>query len=94
MKQLEVRELREGQELAERINELLRLIEEEGETIEITDRGKVIAHVVPTPKQQKPAKRDLTTFWRDIDRLAEEIGKHWKGDVDAVEAVRDVRRDL
>jgi len=50
--------------------------------------------VVPTPKQQKPAKRDLTTFWRDIDRLAEEIGKHWKGDMDAVEAVRDVRRDL
>ena len=23
-----------------------------------------------------------------------EIGKHWKGDMDAVEAVRDVRRDL
>ena len=54
MKQLEVRELREGHELAERINEILRLIEEEGETIEITDRGKVIAHVVPTPKPQKP----------------------------------------
>ena len=94
MKQLEVRELREGQELAERINELLRLIEEEGETIEITDRGNVIARVVPTPKPQKPAKRDLTEFWRKIDRLAAEIGKHLPEKVDAVEIVRDVRRDL
>ena len=29
-----------------------------------------------------------------MDQLAAEIGKHWQGDMDAVEAVRDVRRDL
>jgi prevent-host-death family protein len=81
-------------ELTERINEILRIVEEEGETIEVTKRGKVIAHLVPVRGAQQPAKRDLKAFFAEMDRLAAEIGAHWKGDMDAVEAVRDVRRDL
>jgi hypothetical protein len=49
---------------------------------------------VPVRGTQQPVKRDLKTFWAEVDRLAVEIGSHWKGDMDAVEAVRDVRRDL
>ena len=81
-------------ELRERINEILRVVEEEGETVEVTRRGKVIALLVPAPRAQQPVKQDLTAFWTEMDRLAAEIGAHWKGDMDAVEAVRDVRRDL
>ena len=55
MKKLDVSELREGCELVARINELLRLIEEEGETIEITDKGKVVAHAAFTRSAAHPA---------------------------------------
>ena len=81
-------------ELVERINEILRMVKEEGETIEVTEQGKVIARVVPANEPEKPVKRDLKSFWEETDRLAAEIGSHWKGDMDAVEAVRDVRREL
>ncbi|HEY6541739.1 MAG TPA: hypothetical protein VIZ18_12410 [Ktedonobacteraceae bacterium] len=94
MKKLDVSELREGHELVARINELLRLIEEEGETIEITDKGIVVAHVVPTNTPQKPVDDKLAASLRGIDELAAKIGARWKSNLDAVEAVRDVRRDL
>ena len=87
MKTLEV------DELTKRINEILRIVEE-GETIELTKRGEVIARLVPARRPQQPVKRDLRNFWAEMDRLAVEIGAHWKGDMDAVEAVRDVRREL
>ena len=94
MRKLDVSELREGHELVARINELLRLIEEEGETIEITDKGKVVAHVVPTNTPQKPVDNKLAASLKEIDELAAKIGARWKSNLDAVEAVRDVRRDL
>ena len=81
-------------DLTERIDEVLRIVEEDGETIEITNYGEVIAHLVPATGPQslaKPTKRDV---WADLERLAAEIGAHWPGDVSAVDAVRDVRRDL
>ena len=81
-------------ELIEHIDEVLRMVEEEGETIEITSNGEVIAHLVPVgrPKSSaEPAKRDV---WADLDLLAAEISAHWPADVNAVDAVRDVRREL
>lgn len=40
-------------------------------------------------------ERHLTVHVLDeLDRLADEIGLKWPGDVSAVAAVRDVRRDL
>jgi len=74
-----------------------------GETIEIVDNGEVVAHIVPRLKpapdlhaatdDQDRRARD-TAIWADIDRLAEEIGKEWPEGVSAVDAVRDVRREL
>ena len=84
----------DANELIEHIDEVLRMVEEDSETFEITNRGKVIAHLVPVPEPQssvESAKRDV---WADIDRLSAEIGAHWSPDVSAVDAVRDVRRDL
>jgi antitoxin (DNA-binding transcriptional repressor) of toxin-antitoxin stability system len=81
-------------ELIEHIDEVLRMVEEDGETIEIINHGEVIAHLVPVRRPQslaEPAKRDV---WADIDRLSAEIGAHWHADINAVDAVRDVRRDL
>jgi prevent-host-death family protein len=84
----------DASELIEHIDEVLRMVEEEGETIEITNHGEVIAHIVPVPESQpsvESAKRDV---WVDLDRLAVEISAHWPAEVSAVDAVRDVRRDL
>ena len=94
MRKLDVSELLESRELAARINEILSLIREKGETIEITDQGKVIAHVVPTSNTQKPVDTKLTASLQGIDELAARIGARWRNDLDAVEAVRDIRRDL
>ncbi len=81
-------------ELLKHIDEVLRMVEEEGETIEISNHGKVIAHLVPAAGSQslaKPTKRDV---WADLEPLAAEISAHWPAKVTAVDAVRDVRRDL
>lgn len=94
MRKLDVSELRQERELLTRINELLRLIEEEGETIEITDKGKVVARVVPTGTPPKSVDDKLAASLKEIDELAAKIGARWKNNMDAVEAVHDVRRDL
>jgi antitoxin (DNA-binding transcriptional repressor) of toxin-antitoxin stability system len=81
-------------ELIDNIDEVLRVVEEEVETFEITNHGEVIAHLVPVGMPQsttEAAKRDV---WTDLDRLAAEIGAHWPAEISAVDAVRDVRRDL
>ena len=81
-------------ELINYIDEVLRMVEEEGETIEISNHGEVIAHLVPAAGLQsleKPTKQDI---WADLERLAAEISAHWPAEVNVVDAVRDVRRDL
>jgi prevent-host-death family protein len=84
----------DSNELLKHIEEVLRMVEEEGETIEISNHGKVIAHLVPVPEPQssvESAKRDV---WAHLERLAIEISAYWPAEVSAVDAVRDVRRDL
>lgn len=88
MKTLGVRELKE------RISEVLRMIQEEGEIVEVTNRGEVIAHLVPARRAQQHTEQNTDEVWTDIDRLAAEIGTHWKAGVNAVDAVRDARREL
>ncbi len=76
-----MRDLLEVRELADRINEILRQIEEDGETIEIVDKGKVVAHLVPA-NATKPVDNKLTASLRGIDELAAKIGAKWKSDLD------------
>lgn len=95
MKSVEVNELLDIRELKERIAELLRLIKE-GETIEVTSRNEVIAHFVPTSETQsvKAKAKDNQAFWAHIDQLATQIGAHWQDNMNAVDAIHDVRREL
>ncbi len=88
MKTLGVRELKE------RISEILRMVEKDGETIEVTKRGEVIARLVPVRRPQQSIEQNADAVWTDLDRLAAEISAHWPADVSAVDAVRDVRREL
>ena len=88
MKTLGVRELKE------RISEILRLVEEEGETIEVTKRGEVVAHLVPARKAAPSSDSTDDDAWTDLDRLSVEISAHWPVGLSAVDAVRDARREL
>jgi len=81
-------------EFIERISEILDMVVENGETIEITDQGKVIAHVVPVSEPKQPGERDTSEAWENLKRLSTELSARWPADVSAVEAVRDVRREL
>jgi antitoxin (DNA-binding transcriptional repressor) of toxin-antitoxin stability system len=94
MKKVEKREQLDVQELKERIDELLRLVKEKGEIIEVTEKGKVIARLVPTTDPKQSSTKSDDPAWDALKRIAEELDPYWPKDVDAVEAVRDVRRDL
>ncbi len=80
-------------ELSEHTSEIVRQVRTKGATIEITYRGKVVARLVPVQEPQT-MDEDTSRVWTTLDRLAEEISKSWPEGVSAVEAVREVRREL
>ncbi len=94
MKYLENREQIDVNELKERIDELLRLVKEKGEIIEVTEKGKIIARLVPTSEPKQSDTKSEDPAWDALKRIAEELDPYWPKNVDAVEAVRDVRREL
>jgi len=84
----------EMNEFIERIDEMLRIAVEEGETIEIIKQGEAIAYLLPVHEDLQTGKRELSALWADLDRLSAEISTHWPEGLSAVDAVRDVRREL
>lgn len=84
----------QAHELPERINEILRLIEE-GETIALTDHDKVFAHIVPTLTsiQHKQTKQDMEAFWARTESLAAEISSYLPEKVNVNDIMRDIRGD-
>jgi prevent-host-death family protein len=79
-------------ELKDHINDALQRVEENGEIIEVTRQGQVVARLVPV-QQAANNREKVRQALADIDRLAEEIGKHWPEEVSAEDAVNDVRGD-
>jgi len=65
------------QALRENPEELLRRVDEEGETIEVVHLGRVLARIVPAPlKQRDPHQRPTSGVLADIDRFCEGL---WTG---------------
>ena len=81
-------------ELTERIDEILRLVKEKGETFEVTEHGEVVARLGPVREPKQAVEDSDAAAWAELDRLSAEISAHWPEGVSAVDAVRDVRRDL
>jgi prevent-host-death family protein len=77
-------------ELKEQASKLIRRVRERGDVIEITYRGKVVALLVPARRPVRPEDEDRE--WRQIDRLAAEIGARWPAGISAVDAVTEGRR--
>ncbi len=78
-------------ELQAHLVEVLRQVQEEGQAIDITNDGRVVARVVPVGE---PSSDRRDAVWRNMERLSEELSHYLPADVDAVEAIRDIRREL
>ncbi|HEX9988296.1 MAG TPA: hypothetical protein VGE45_07450 [Chloroflexia bacterium] len=79
----------EMEELEEHISEVIRQASEKGETIEVTENGTVRALLVPVNYQGPHEDGEM-----DLEALVAEIGRHLPERVDAVEMIRDIRREL
>jgi prevent-host-death family protein len=80
-------------ELKTNTSEIVRRVREQGEVVDITYRGEVVARLIPA-KPAVTSAEELAALWADMDRLAEEISAQWTGSMSAVDAVREGRRDL
>ncbi|MGH2587326.1 MAG: type II toxin-antitoxin system Phd/YefM family antitoxin [Dehalococcoidia bacterium] len=80
-------------ELKTHASRILRGVVDQGETVEITHRGRTIARIVPVaPSATARAEEDAV--WSDLDRVAAEVAARWPSDATAVDAVREGRREL
>ncbi len=70
-------------------SELIRLVREEGNEIQVTYRGEVVALLIPVARS---APQEEAQAWAKIDHLAAEIGAHWPSGISAAEAVAENRR--
>lgn len=57
------------------------------ETVDVT-------RIISEGRRKLPISDHNSDAWKNLERLSVEIGKHWTDDVDAVAAVRDIRREL
>jgi prevent-host-death family protein len=79
-------------DLKRRTSEIVRRVREEHASVDITYRGRVVARIVPVDRDSE--KGQASDAWTDLDALGCEIAERWPHGVSAVDAVRDVRRDL
>jgi len=80
-------------ELEEHTSEIMRRVREDGETIELTRRGEVIAKIVPT--ESRRSEESIRRFDERLAELRRQISEQ-PGDrpIDAVALVQDQCRNL
>lgn len=81
-------------ELKQQTSKILRRVREEGEIIEITYHGETVARLVPVIPPPESSNEDVAAIWANLDQLTAEISAKWPEGVSAVDAIRDVRREL
>ncbi len=77
-------------ELKQQASELVRLVRETGSQVQVTNRGKVVALLIPVAQQKSTV--DEKRSWVSLDTLSAEIGARWPKGVSAAEAVDEGRR--
>ena len=80
-------------ELKARASQVIRELRIHGGEVHITHHGRVVARLIPVPAPRPPSRRSAAV-WLAIDRVSREIGRRWPKGVSAIQAVREVRRDL
>ena len=79
-------------ELKAHATTIVRQVREEGASFDVTYRGRVVARLTPVP--EPVSDQAIEDYLKQLDREAEEIGKHWPPGVSALDAINDVRREL
>ena len=79
-------------ELKANLSEILREVDEDGQVVEVTRHGRVVARLMPP--QAGVTDRDANGAWTALQALAAEISARWPEEVTAAQAVADVRREL
>ncbi len=77
-------------ELRERTSEILKEVNETGETVEITHHGKVMAHLVPLPRTESP--EGIAQALERAHDLMRRIGERVVGQTDSSTLMREERR--
>ena len=80
-------------ELNRNTSEILRRVREEGEVFDITYYGEVVARLIPV-KQARTSAAEIAAHLVDMDQLSAEVSAKWPAGVSALDAVREVRREL
>ncbi|MCA9875890.1 MAG: type II toxin-antitoxin system prevent-host-death family antitoxin [Anaerolineales bacterium] len=80
-------------QLKQETSKILRRVREEGEIVEITYHGEVVARLVPVAPPE-PTDEEIAAVWANLDQLTAEISAKWPEGVSAVDAIREVRREL
>jgi prevent-host-death family protein len=76
-------------ELKARLSEAIRDVQR-GETIEVTNRGEVVALLVPA--RRKPDEEQIRAALASLDSLAAEISKLASQPANVAEIISDMRR--
>ena len=80
-------------ELKQHTSKILRQVRQRSVEVQITYRGQIIARLLPVRLTKSTLAR-RSPVWTDLDELAAEIGARWPAKVNAVDAVREGRREL
>jgi prevent-host-death family protein len=74
------------------VSALVRHVEETGEAVEITRRGKLVARLVPVPKRVD--RQRIEELFARREQLVTELSSGWPKGLSAADAVAEDRRDL
>ncbi len=77
-------------ELKARIWEVVRAVKERRARYVIRVRGKPVAALVPADAEPRPPRTG--EVWARLERLGNEIAKHWRSNKSAVELLSEIRR--
>ena len=77
-------------QLKQQASELVRKVREEGQEIQITYRGRVVARIVPVANHWRADEE--AQAWANLDLLAAEIGAAWPAGISSVDAIAEARR--
>ena len=80
-------------ELKTQASDIIRRVRDGNETFVVTYRGRPVAKLEPVQDNEEQLARDLSIL-EEMDRLAEEITKHWPEGLSAADAVSADRREL
>jgi prevent-host-death family protein len=75
-------------ELKAHLSEVLEAVEA-GETIGVTNHGRLVAHIVPT--NRLPSSEQIAEALDSVNRLAEDIGRYVPEGMTAEQIINDIR---